>query len=74
MAQHEHLTVNRLEFNKGRGTTGTFILEACNTSDGKASIEITTEQLVEVIGVFTASHKLKIRLNGIEFWMPLDAV
>lgn len=47
-----------------------------DSSDGvvNATLSLTTEQAVEAIGVFTPSHKLKIWINGVEYWMQLDAV
>ena len=29
---------------------------------------------VEVVGTFTASHKVKVKIGGVEFWIQLDAV
>ncbi len=47
-----------------------------DSSDGaaNATLSLYTEQTVEVIGTFTASHKLKMWINGIEYWIQLDAV
>jgi len=39
-----------------------------------ATVGLRTEQAVEAIGTFTASHKLRIWINGTEYWMQLDAV
>ncbi len=41
---------------------------------GSASLAVRTEQSVEAIGTFTASHKLKIKINGTWYWIQLDAV
>jgi hypothetical protein len=47
-----------------------------DSSDGaaNATLGIRTEQAVEAIGTFTPSHKHKIWLNGVEYWIQLDAV
>ena len=47
-----------------------------DSSDGatNATLAVRTEQAVEIIGTFTASHKLKIWLNEVEYWVQLDAV
>jgi len=49
---------------------------ADDSSDGaaNATLALRTEQAVETIGTFTASHKLKIWINGVEYWFQLDAV
>lgn len=47
---------------------------AKDTSDSKSTLAIFTEQAVEDIGTFTASHKLKIIINGTAYWIQLDAV
>ena len=39
-----------------------------------ATLAIRTEQGVEAIGTFTPSHKLRVWINGVEYWMQLDAV
>jgi hypothetical protein len=50
------------------------LLWAEDSSDGTATLAMFTEQAVEAIGVFTPSHKLKIKINGVEYWIELDAV
>jgi len=49
---------------------------ADDSSDGaaNATLALRTEQAVEAIGTFTASHKLKIWINGVEYYIQLDAV
>ena len=49
---------------------------AKDSSDGAANstLALYTEQGVEAIGTFTASHKLKVWVNGTEYWLQLDAV
>lgn len=51
-------------------------LSARDSSDGSANstIALYLEQVVEAIGTFTPSHKLKIWINGTEYWIQLDAV
>ena len=39
-----------------------------------ATLGLFLEQAVESIGTFMASHKIKVRINGVEYWMQLDAV
>lgn len=41
---------------------------------GHGTLGIYTEEAVEVIGTFTASHKLRVWINGTEYWLQLDAV
>ena len=47
-----------------------------DSSDGSANatLGLRLEQAVETIGTFTASHKLKLWINGTEYWVQLDAV
>lgn len=53
---------------------GTVSVESADISGGSASLSITTAQAVESVGTFTPSHKLKISINGTEYWIQLDAV
>lgn len=39
-----------------------------------STLGLQLEQAVEAIGVFTPSHKIKIIINGTEYWIQLDAV
>ena len=39
-----------------------------------AALGLFLEQAVEAIGTFTASHKIKVKINGTEYWLQLDAV
>lgn len=39
-----------------------------------ATIGLRTEQAVEDIGTFTAGKKLRIYINGVEYWIQLDPV
>ena len=45
-----------------------------DASTGGATLGIETEAAVEAIGTFTASNKLKVWINGTEYWIQLDAV
>lgn len=49
-------------------------LFSTDTSDATATLGLMLEQQVEAIGSFTASHKIKIKINGVEYWLQLDAV
>lgn len=42
--------------------------------ESTSTLELFLEQVVEAIGTFTPSHKIKIVLNGVEYWIQLDAV
>jgi len=55
---------------------GMIQLFSVDSSDGatNATLGLRTEQAVEDIGTFTASKKLKIWINGVEYWIQLDAV
>jgi hypothetical protein len=55
---------------------GQIAIHARDSSDGatNATLALETEQAVEGIGTFTASHKLKIWINETEYWVQLDAV
>lgn len=53
---------------------GQVSMAGAESSDTNQQLAITSEQAVEAIGTFTASHKLKIRINGTEYWVQLDAV
>jgi len=46
---------------------------AVDCSDSKSTLGLYTEQAVEA-GAMTPSHKLKVRINGVEYYMSLDAV
>jgi hypothetical protein len=50
------------------------IVYSVDSSDATATLGIFVEQSVEDIGTFTPSHKLKIKINGTEYWIQLDAV
>lgn len=45
-----------------------------DTGDNTSTLGIFTEQAIEAVGTFTASHKIKVVINGAEYWLQLDAV
>jgi len=45
-----------------------------DSSDAAATLGLMLEQAVEAIGTFTASDKIKVKINGTEYWIQLDAV
>ena len=45
-----------------------------DSSDAATTLHLNMEQAVESIGTFTPSHKVKIYVNGVEYWIQLDAV
>jgi len=47
---------------------------SADTSDNTSTLALMLEQAVEDIGTFTASHKLKVLINGTAYWISLDAV
>lgn len=49
-------------------------LYSVDSSDNTSTLALMLEQVVEDIGTFTASHKIKIKVNGTEYWIQLDAV
>ena len=58
----------------GTVVAGTIESFAVNSGDGTATIGLMLEQAVEAIGVFIPSHKIKINLNGQDYWLQLDLV
>lgn len=55
-------------------STGQVKYDSATSSDSDLQIALSSEQAVEAIGTFTASHKIKIRINGTEYWLQLDEV
>ena len=62
--------------NTGTAGTPTDSIEVLgkDSSDSKTTLHLNMEQVVEDIGTFTPSHKVKIYINGTEYWLQLDAV
>jgi hypothetical protein len=54
--------------------TDTIQIFSKDSSDSLSTLGLRLEQAVEAIGTFTASHKIKVWLNGVEYWLQLDAV
>lgn len=52
----------------------TIQIYSVDSSDATATLGLMLEQVVEDIGTFTASHKIKVKINGTEYWFQLDAV
>lgn len=52
------------------------VLYSKDSSDGSANatLALYTEQAPEASVVFVQSHRMKVWWNGVEFWVPLDAV
>lgn len=50
------------------------VVYAQDSSDTTVTLALYLEQAVEAIGTFTPSHKLKVLINGTEYWLQLDAV
>lgn len=45
-----------------------------SAGSANATLALRTEQAVEAVGVYTASHKLRVWINGVEYYVLLDAV
>lgn len=60
--------------NASAAPTSGIILHSRDSSDGDGTLALFLEQDVEVVGTFTASHKVKVWINGTEYWLQLDAV
>lgn len=56
--------------------TNGIVIHSKDSSDGSANatLALYLEQNPEATGTFTQSHRLKIWINGTEYWMSLDAV
>lgn len=61
---------------QGTAITDGIVLYAKDSSDGAANstLALYCEQAPEATGTFTQSHRLKVWINGTEFWLSLDAV
>jgi hypothetical protein len=58
----------------GAHTDNQVIIYSVDSSDATSTLGLMLEQAVESIGTFTASHKIKVKINGTEYWIQLDAV
>jgi len=64
----------RSQADPGAPTNAIRIGSIDTAGESTATLALRTEQAVEAIGTFTASHKLKININGTEYWVQLDQV
>lgn len=55
-------------------TTNAVRILSTDSSDATATLGLMLEQQVEDVGTFTASHKIKVCINGTFYWLQLDAV
>lgn len=69
MARKEQMSIGEVLLGtKGRVKVGTKTI-----AGGDESLNIVTPQAVEASAP-TLSHKLKVTINGVEYWLGLDAV
>ena len=54
-------------------TTG-IIIHSRDSSDANATLALYTEQAPEATATFTQTHRLKVWVNGTEYWLSLDSV
>ncbi len=47
---------------------------AQDTSDGNSSLALFAEQSVSAIGVTVSTHKLKVNINGTEYYLLLSTI
>lgn len=61
---------------QGTAISNGVVVYSKDSSDGSANatLALYLEQAVESIGTFTPSHKIKVWINGTEYWLQLDAV
>ena len=50
------------------------ILADSVASTGDSTLALVLDQGVEAVGTYTASHKIKVKINAVEYWLALDAV
>ncbi|KKK58110.1 hypothetical protein LCGC14_3047730, partial [marine sediment metagenome] len=55
-------------------TDNQIYIGSVDSSDATSTLALYLEQAIENIGTFTPSHKIKIKINGTEYWIQLDAV
>lgn len=51
-----------------------FFSQDSSAGSANATLGLRTEQAVETVGTFTASHKLRLWINDVEYYIQLDAV
>ena len=54
--------------------TSGIILHSRDSSDANATLALYTEQAPEATATFTQTHRLKVWINNVEYWLSLDAV
>lgn len=52
----------------------TITIYSVDSSDSLSTLGLYLEQDVEDVGTFTPTKKIKIKINGIEYWLQLDPV
>jgi len=72
MSERNVLPIGQLELE--RSGASPVKLEAALIAGGDTGLKITSPHAVEAVGTFTGSHKLKVNINGTEYWIELDAV
>lgn len=45
-----------------------------DSGDATATLGLFLEQAVEAVGTFTGTNKIKVKINGVLYWIELDAV
>lgn len=68
--------INNATTNASAAPTNGIIVHARDSSDGSANstLALYTEQAPEATATFTQSHRLKIWINNVEYYLPLDTV
>lgn len=69
-----YISIARRTANPPLTSGANVVIYAENSSDATTALSLYTEQVVEAIGTFTASHKYKIQINGVFYWINLDLV
>lgn len=68
------LTIPNASTNAAAASTGGLILHSRDSSDANSTLAIYAEQAPEATATFTQTHRFKIWINGVEYWLSLDAV
>jgi len=71
-----YLGITKRTANFPAGSTGAIAIWSQDSSLGSSNgtLAFLTQQAVETVGTFTPSHKLRVWINGVEYWIQLDAV
>lgn len=70
---NRHIAISQTT-SAGVRTTGQMQLYAANSGAGNTTLGLTVWQSAEGSGLFTQSHKLRIVINGAEYYIPLEAI